>query len=1190
MALTVEDFIARWRVSGAEERANKDSFFIDLCEALGVPRPLPKRSDPKLDTYVFEADVIVPHDGRPTTVDKIDVYRAGCFIFEAKQAKDADDRVAAKKKHKLTRDTPAWEQAMADARGQALGYARMMDRPPPFLVVADLGYCFDLYATFDGSDQYRPFPTARASRLFVRDLAEHADLLRRVLDDPASLDTSKQAAKITREVAGHIAELSQELTEAKHPPELVAKFLMRCLFTMFAEDVGLLPKDPRSGEGLFTTALADYWQPAPASFPAGIERLWRAMNDGGEFGFVAKLLRFNGGLFADAAALPLDAGQLQKLLDAAKCNWSDVEPAIFGTLLERALDEKERHALGAHYTPRAYVERLVRPTIEEPLRADWNVVEVEVAALVAEAGPEPERPVLSEAQKRALGKKADHALRQQYERAVSARKAKLEEARGLVRGFHEKLTKMRVLDPACGSGNFLYVALDLFQRLEEEVLAKLRALGDTQERVRVTPAQFLGIEKKPWAKEIAELVLWIGYLQHHVRAYGKASPPPEPVLQDYKNIQCRDAVLAWDREELVRDEKGKPVSRWDGETMRVNKATGAVVPDESSRVEVCEYFGARKAEWPRADFIVGNPPFMGGWRMRQMLGEGYVAAFRAAYPDLPEKADYVMAWWQRAAQAARAGQIRRFGLITTNSITQTFQRRVLAAEMEAGPTPLRLVFAIPDHPWVDDRTAAAVRVAMTVGTSAKLDSDAAPQIALLQDDARASDTALRVTHVGIIRADLRAGANVASCAPLRSNAGMASPGMQLFGAGFLIDDATAERLARGVSADVQRRVVRPFLNGRDLTASTRGLLAIDFSGLTVDEARRMHPPAFQHVVEHVKPGRDANRVPYLSERWWLFGRERIAWREAMRGCARYFATPETSKHRTFVFVPADVLPDNKLWAFAFDDALALGVLSGRAHVVWALTSGSRLEDRPVYNKVCFEAFPFPVCTPAQAARIRALGEELDAHRKRQQAAHPGLTITGMYNVLEKLRADEPLAAKDKAIHDQGLISVLRQLHDDLDAAVFDAYGWPRDLTDEQILEKLVALNAERAEEEKNGLVRWLRPDFQNPAGATAAEQPALPAADADAEEQPDAGADGTATARERAPAAPWPKSLPDQFATLRDLVGRSGAAWTAKQAAAHFKGVSDKGVAPVLDSLVAVGLAVAYERGGERRWRAARAG
>ncbi len=354
-------------------------------------------------------------------------------------------------------------------------------------------------------------------------------LLHAIFTEPAALDPALVSAKVTREIAGHLATLAQSLEAAAHDPERVAKFLLRCLFTMFAEDMQLLPA-AKDGHGLFTHFIEAHWLAAPAQFPGEVEQIWRSMNAGGSIlGVVGKILQFNGGLFADPSALPLTHDQLKVLLAAAKADWSSVEPAIFGTLIERALSPKERHRLGAHFTPRAYVERLVSATIEEPLRADWDIVRAQVRQLV-------------EAEKRP-------------------------DAVKVLREFHRKLVDTRVLDPACGSGNFLYVSLDLFKRLEAEVLSELHDLRQSGllelETVTVNPGQFLGIEVKPWAREIADLVLWIGYLQWHHRTRGKVSPP-EPVLREYKNIECRDALITWERTEPLLDENGKPVTRWDG--------------------------------------------------------------------------------------------------------------------------------------------------------------------------------------------------------------------------------------------------------------------------------------------------------------------------------------------------------------------------------------------------------------------------------------------------------------------------------------------------------------------------------------------------------------------------------------------------------------------------------------------------
>nr|WP_206079417.1 class I SAM-dependent DNA methyltransferase [Polyangium spumosum] len=1090
---------------------------------------------------MFEKPIPMTHEGGKVTTKRADLYKHGCFLLEAKQAVAAGTKA---KSGKAQRGTASWDLAMDDAYGQAIGYVRALDVPPPFLVVCDIGYVFELYADFDGSRRWLAFPNAQNRRIYLRDLAKHVDTLRAVFTDPLSLDPSRRAAVVTREVAEDLAELARTLEE-KNPPEAVAKFLMRCIFTMFAEWVELLPSRP------FTTGLEHYWLLNPRSFPATIEGLWQAMNDGTPFGFVGKLLRFNGGLFKQPTGLSLSKESLALLLMAARRDWSEVDPAIFGTLLERALNPKERHKLGAHYTPRAYVERLIRPTIEEPLREEWENVRT--------------------------------AARKLYQ------SGKEKEARAAARAYHTKLCETRVLDPACGSGNFLYVTLDLFKRLESEVLALLNDLGERQELlhaegIRVSPGQFLGIEVKPWAKEIAELVLWIGYLQWHFRTYGKLTPPPEPVLRDFRNIECRDAVLAWDDVELVRDTKGKPVTRWDGETMKKHPVTGEDVPDEKATVPEYRYVNPRKAHWPEADFIAGNPPFVANRNMRSFFGDGYVEALRTAYPEIRDAVDYVMYFWWRAASSVGTRAVRRSGLITTNSIRMVQNQRAVRQVLASN---CKLVFAIPDHPWPDDPANAKVRISMTV-VSHK-DDPASPRLLLTpmhdrvargQDrGAVVAESDLRVVDVSAISADLSPQIDVSELRDLRATEQLDSAGMKPYAKGLVISSDLARKLLP--DAKVRARYAPQYRNGQDIGQVPRGVHVLDLFGLSEASLRTTLPAAYQHVYTHVRPGRLLERNQRLRDEWWLFEANRPQLREAIKGLKRYIVTVENSPVRVFVFLDSDVLPDQKLRVIATADAFVLGVLSSRPHAIFANRLGGRqgVGNTPVYNTRCFRKFPFPTPTDKTMRCIKDLGESLDAHRKQQQAAHPALALTDMYNVLEKLRSGEALTDKERAIHDKGLVSVLKQLHDDLDAAVFEAYGWPSDLTDEQILEKLVALNAERAAEETRGLVRWLRPAFQNPSGTKAATQTTI----ATVEE---------ATDEEETPAAaspkvkPWPKKLPEQIAAVRDRVGALRGAFTADDVAAGFKGAKKADVADLLDGLAALGVVVAMERG--KRWKVTR--
>ena len=433
-------------------------------------------------------------------------------------------------------------------------------------------------------------------------------------------------------------------------------------------------------------------------------------------------------------------------------------------------------------------------------------------------------------------------------------------------------------------------------------------------------------------------------------------------------------------------------------------------------------------------------------------------------------------------------------------------------------------------------------------------------------------------------------------------------------------------LGFGVTPGIEVHV-RSYLNGKDVLGRPRHVRELDLFGLTEAELRERWPSLYQRVVEHVKPERDHNPRAAYRQNWWVFGEPRARFRPALSGLSRYVVTPVTAKHRCFFFVDGNVLPDDALISIALDDGFFLGVLSSKLHVEWALAAGSTLEDRPRYIKSgCFDPFPFPAATDEQKQKIRDLGQALDAHRKQRQAEHPDLTITGMYNVLEKLRSGEALTAKDKVIHEKGLVSVLKKIHDDLDAAVFDAYGWPNDLTDEQTLERLVALNAERADEERRGLVRWLRPEYQMkvvktcaPAAAEEDEaqeelpvEPRPPAATAAGREGARTGAAKTgdegrsaaarkawATRRSAAGSASspaeepstadkprWPENLPEQIAAVRDLVLGSKTAWTAKTVARAFKFARAASTEPVLESLAALGLLVRFEKKGERMWKA----
>jgi hypothetical protein len=1165
----VEKFIARWSKASGSELANAQLFVTELCTLLELEQPAPATLDTRDNKYVFERRVIFTHGDGTSSEGRIDCYRRGAFVLESKKIRDAAH-------------TKGFDDRMQRARGQAEAYARALpshEGRPPFVLVVDVGHIIELYAEFSQSGAtYTPFPDSRSHRIRLSDLRDAAirERLQAIWNDPLSLDPTKRTAEVTREVAERLALVANALEAAKHDPEVVASFLTRCLFCMFAEDVGLLPK--RSFADLLET-LSDN----PAGFVPMLTDVWRAM-DKGEFSVALKnnVLRFNGKLFKNPTVLPLEREHIDLLRQAAKSDWKLVEPAIFGTLLERALNPTERHALGAHYTPRAYVERLVMPTIIEPLREDW--LAVQGAAL------------------------------------VMARDGKMTEAQKLVRSFHRELCNIRVLDPACGSGNFLYVTLEHMKRLEGEVLNQLEAFGDTQrliaEGFTVDPHQFLGIEVNARAAAIAELVLWIGYLQWHFRTHGKELPEP-PILRDFANIENRDAVLAYDDVAYVMDKTtGKAVTRWDGRTFKTHPVTGEQVPDDRATVVQERYVNPRHAQWPQANFIIGNPPFIGAAAMRQTLGDGYTEALRATWKDVPESADFVMYWWNHAAGEVRRGRTRRFGLITTNSLRQTFNRRVIEAHLAAKDHhPLALKFAVPDHPWVDSAQGAAVRIAMTVGVARLPDAAPAELLALASEtegEIDARDVTFHVSH-GDINADLTIGANVAGGVALQANSEISFRGHEIGGAGFIVTREESKKLGLG-SVHGTEKHVREYRNGRDLTDAPRDVLIIDLFGLTEAQVRKQYPLLYQRVLGFVKPERDQNRMQSVKENWWLHRRLREELRLACADLPRYIATVETAKHRTFQFLDSMILPDNMLIAIASNDAFHLGVLSSVAHVDWALAQGGTLEDRPRYNKTrCFETFPLPDAQVSKLhAQISELAEQIDAHRKRQQAAHASVTITGMYNVVEKLKSGEALTLKEKTIHDDGLVAVLKSLHDELDRAVLAAYGWedlvplvnivngvalgaaqpgatraPRDAAKQELtstlLTRLVALNHERAAEEKAGTVRWLRPEYQAPQATQAQSagflkpQPMQASLDVDTSQH-----DPSANDIKRA----WPdgaQALAAQIRAVADVLATSDQPLAAAEIAKLFgkRATFQATLKPLLESLEAMGRA---RQTGDGKW------
>ena len=1141
----IDKFISQWRDTGGSELANTQSFINGLCDLLEVEPPTGSRIDDVHNDYVFERRVFQDNGDGTQSFGRIDFYKRGCFILEAKQGSEADRAAADKgeddldifgqtasarvKRGTARRGTPGWAKAMVQAKGQAERYAKALPVDhgwPPILLVTDIGYCIEVYADFTGTGKaYAQFPDRTRYRIMLEDLHDEAvrERLRAIWTNPKSLDPAARAARVTRDIADLLATVARRLEKRGYNAETTSGFLMRVLFTMFAEDSGLIP------EKSFTNLLKNQ-RAHPEHLEHQLSALWAAM-DKGEFSpaLGVPLKKFNGYLFKERTAIPLDAEELEVLIRAGEHVWTEVEPAIFGTLLERALNPKERAKLGAHYTPRAYVERLIGPTIMEPLRADWDGVRGAAATLIEEG--------------------------------------KEDEAKAFVEAFHSRLAQTKVLDPACGTGNFLYVAMARMKELEGEVLDLLVELGDDQYVAEltghtITPENFLGIELNDRAVEIAQLVLWIGYLQWHFRVNGADRTPPEPILRDVRTIEHRDALIDYDKRELERDKHGNPVSIWDGISFKEHPVTGKLVPDETGRKELYCYIKPRATKWPKADFIVGNPPFIGKREMRSQLGDKYVDAVRSSF-NLPENCDFVMYWWHMSAEVVKKSKARRFGLITTSQITGSFNSSIVSDHL-LDEEPVSLLFAIPDHPWVDNNDGASVRIAMTsVGRSNR--EGLLHRLKHVRGDQDHEDSSEFETTHGYILSNLMIGPNVRGCKNLRSNKALSAVGYQFNGRGFAISCDEAQLYLAKYEAIATH--LKPFVNGNDITQKPRNLWMFDFWGLKEAELSASFPEAYQHLLLHVKPERDVNPRDVRRRNWWIFGEALSTFRPALEPLERYIVTPITSKHRLFTFLDAPAGGDSNVVMIATDDGLIFGVLSSNAHTLWSLQAGTRrgIGNHPRYNKGrCFDSFPFPGAVPDPLKeKIRTEAEALDALRKRVLKEHEDLTLTKLYNVLEALREGRALTETERDMHDRGLVTLIRQHHDAIDALVAEAYGWPADLSDEEILTRLVALNKERAAEEASGLIRWLRPEYQNPPSddwlyTGSGVKPAKPVLAA--EHVPDN-------------IIPWPGTLPEQVSAVQSILSTAQTPLAPQDVAKAFKGKRAATVRPVLEALAGIGMA-----------------
>jgi len=976
-----QQFIAKWQKATLSERSACQQHFLDLCELLDQPKPA--EADPEGTWYTFERGVEKVSGGKGWA----DVWMKGHFGWEYKG------------KHK----------DLGEAYAQLLLYREALENPP-LLVVCDMDR-FEVHTNF----------TATAKEKHVFDLAGLADpanldVLRKLFTEPDALRPGITSEKITVEAAERFGELAEGLRKHKGiEPQRAAHFLMKLMFCMFGEDTGLLPRN------LFANLLENA-QANPAVLPRRLEALFKAMADGGDYGNDT-IRWFNGGLFDDAEVIPLTQEQINSLVVVSQRDWSSVEPSIFGTLFERSLDPSKRSQIGAHYTSRQDIETLLGPVLLAPLRREWDEVKRRCE--------EQLWPDVGRAGKQTGGKRTDLSKRRPSPRQPAAAKASKPREkfdRALIE-FTERLAHVTVLDPACGSGNFLYVAIHMLLDLEKEVITY--AAGRSLSLVpHVNPAQLHGLEINPYAQQLAQVVIWIGYLQW--MHYNGFKMPDHPVLAPIESIRRMDAIL-----DLSDPEHPK------------------------------------EPEWPEAEFIVGNPPFLGGKLLRANLGDEYVDnMFHAWNERVPREADLCCYWFEKARQQIERGKCRRAGLLATQGVRGGANRRVLERVKATGD----IFFAESDRDWVLD--GATVHVSM-IGF----------------DDRAQTERTLDGRPATQIHANLRGAADTTTAKPIAENLAISFMGDTKGGA-FDIPEALALEMLRAPNPHGRPNsdVVVPWINGLDVTRRPRDMWIIDFGvEMPLDQASRYEGP-FQHVARNVQPERQKNKRQSYRERWWIHVEARPAMRAALARLDRFLATLTVSKHRLFVWSASPILPDHQLIAFAESDDYFLGLLHSRAHEVWARAQGTQLREVEsgfrYTPSTCFETFPMSPPTDGQAAAIAAAARELNDLRngwltppewtKTEVLEFPG-SLDGPWAryVVEPDRRGIGTVRWPRTVpKDPGSAESLKKrtltnlynqrpawlalAHKKLDAAVFAAYGWDPGISDEELLEKLLALNLERA--------------------------------------------------------------------------------------------------------------------------------
>src|SRR5881398_2458219 len=888
--MTPAEFKRKWARYSGKETAAYQEHFNDLCALLGEPTPA--TADPTgSESFCFqkrvvkdeelfaleESDRIAEKSEAERERGFADVWKKSCFAWEYK----------GKKKN-------------LDAAYQQLLRYRESLLNPPLLVVCD----FERYivrTNFNGTVQ----ETHEFANANIDD-PKILQLLRAVFTEPEFLKPQRTTDEVTEKLAQQIGEVARslqqresvELIDARSRREFavaqrknlrIARFLNRIVFCFFAEDTGLLPKNVVTD--IFKTGVDD-----SAHFAEVLEDLFQKMARGGAFG-PHKIRHFNGHLFEEATVFELTEEEIGKLAVAGEADWQFIQPSIMGNLFERGLDPDHRAQLGAHYTSEEDIKTLVEPVLMAPLRREWSTIKGELASSFV----------------RGEGKASDRAK---------------------LSSFHDQLAGITVLDPACGSGNFLYVSLQLLLDLEKELIAFATQLGfDFKSRVNVQ--QLKAIELNAYAFELAQVSVQIGYLKW--RRDNGFPNERDPVLQELDHFQNEDALLV-------------PHFRSKAKTLKEAQA------GEHAADDALKFYTERK--WPTCDVIVSNPPFLGDKLMRSEMGDDYVKELRRTYGDrIPGQSDLCCYWFEKARDSIEHKHCKRAGLLATQGIRGGANREVLKRIKQTGD----IFFAISDREWILD--GANVHVSM-IGFD-----DGSDNVRMLD-----SKLVLRTN------ANLTAEADISSAARIKANAEIGFIGVSMHGP-FDIDEAKAIEFCTAggnPTGYANSDVVRPILNAFEITKRAEPRWIIAFDPDSTAQASALYEMPFGYVEKHVRPVRAENKRKIYRERWWVHGEARPAMLQSLRPLPRFLATPRVSKHRVFVWISPEYLPSDATVAFARDDDYFFGVLHSRFHEVWALKLGTRLETRPRYTPTtCFETFPLPEPNEQQKINISAAAKELN---------------------------------------------------------------------------------------------------------------------------------------------------------------------------------------------------------------------